>query len=151
MSRRMPIVPTTRPSALRSAAAFRLVGMTSPDAERGGELALLLRADEARERLLEQLVLAEAQQLGDGIVGLQDLALEVGDEHRVGRVFDQALRVPPRLVELAHVAQDADRADHLAVRAAQGGGVQARRNDLAAGAPGIEARVPRDAALHHLV
>src|SRR5207249_4661843 len=113
--------------------------------QRGRELARLLRADEARERLLDQLVLPEAEELGDRIVGLQDLALEVGDEHRVGRVLDQALGVGPRLVELAHVAQDADRPDHLAVRTAERGGVQARWNDLAAGAPEVEARAPHDA------
>ena len=40
------------------------------------------------ERLLEHLVLAEAEQLRDGIVRLQDLAFEIGDEYRVGRVRD---------------------------------------------------------------
>src|SRR2546427_614938 len=52
-------------------------------AEGGGELPGLLGADEPRERLLEHLVLAEAEELGDGVVGLEDLALEVGDEDRV--------------------------------------------------------------------
>src|SRR3989475_8070 len=39
-------------------------------AQRGGELPCLLRADEARERLLEHLVLAEAEELRDRVVGL---------------------------------------------------------------------------------
>src|SRR5438046_5731648 len=162
MSRRMPTAPITLPSRSRSAEALSVVGMISPEAlrgfkrafrvaQRGRELAPLLRADEARERLLDQLVLPEAEEVGDGVVGLQDLALEVGDEDGVGGVLDQAFGVPPRLVELAHVAQDADRPDHLAVRATQGGGVQAGGNDLAAGAPRVEARVPRDTTLHHLV
>src|SRR5213593_4068100 len=119
-------------------------------AQRGGELPCLLRADEARERLLEHLVLAEAEELRDRVVGLEDLALEVRDEHRVRGVLDQALRVGASLVQLAHVAQDPDRADHLAVGVAQGGGVQARRDDLPAGAAGVEARVARHTPLHHL-
>src|SRR5256714_7891920 len=57
-------------------------------AEGGRELFRLLGTDEARERLLDDLVLAEAEQLGHGVVGLEDLALEVGDEHRVRRVRD---------------------------------------------------------------
>ena len=80
-------------------------------AQGGGELARLLRADEPRQRLLDHLVGAEAEQLRDGVVGLEDLALQVRDEHRVGGVLDQALGVGPRLVQLAHVAEDADGAD----------------------------------------
>src|SRR2546428_6571458 len=52
--------------------------------EGGGELPGLLGADEAGERLLDQLVRAEAEQREDGVVGLEDLALEVGDEDGVG-------------------------------------------------------------------
>src|SRR5437016_3125439 len=140
MSRRMPMTPVTLPPGSRSAAALSVVGMTSPEAlrgfrralrvehrvardaalhhlaQRGRELARLLRADEARERLLDELVLPEAEELGDGVVGLEDLALQVGDEDRVRGVLDQALGVAPRLVDLAHVAQEADRPAHLAVR-----------------------------------
>src|SRR5207244_1742872 len=58
------------------------------------------------------------------VVGLQDLTLEIGDEDGVGRVLDEALGVGARLVELAHVAQDADDADDLAGRAAQGGALR---------------------------
>src|SRR6516162_2692883 len=96
MSRRMPMAPITRPSGSRRAEAFSVVGMTSPLALRGlslalrvtlgdhlaqrrGELPRLLGADEARQRLLDQLRPAEAEQLRDGVVGLEDLALEVGD------------------------------------------------------------------------
>src|SRR5262249_43740889 len=57
-------------------------------AEGGGELARLLGADEARQRLLDQLRRPGAQELRDGGGGLQDLALQVGDEHRVGGVGD---------------------------------------------------------------
>ena len=126
------MAPMTFPSGSRSAEALRVVGMTSPEAaarveagvagdallddlaQGGGELARLLRADEPRERLLDHLVRAEAEELGDGVVGLEDLALQVGDEHRVGGVLDQALGVGPRLVQLAHVAEDADGADDVA-------------------------------------
>src|SRR5712691_9746547 len=119
-------------------------------AEGGGELPGLLGADEARERLLDQLVRAEAQELGDGVVGLEDLALEVGDEHGVGGVLDEALGVGAGLVELAHVAEDADGADHLAVGVAEGGGVEGGGDDLAAGAAGVEPGVAGDAALDDL-
>src|SRR5207249_3411993 len=37
----------------------------------------------ARERLLDELVWAEAEERKDGIVGLQDLSFEIGHEHRV--------------------------------------------------------------------
>src|SRR3989454_882406 len=119
-------------------------------AQRGQELAGFFGRDDARKRLLDQLVRAEAEQGGDRVVGLEDFALEVRDEHRVRGVLDQALRVGASLVQLAHVAQDADRADHLSVGVAQGGGVQARRDNLPAGAPGVEARVARHTPLHHL-
>src|SRR3989454_140151 len=119
-------------------------------AQCGGELPCLLRADEALERLLEDLVRPEAQQRGHRVVGLEDFALEVRDEHRVRGVLDQALRVRAGLVQLAHVAQDADGPDHFSVGVAQGGGVQARRDDLPAGASGVEARVARRTTLHHL-
>ena len=111
-----------------------MVGITSPVAARGFSRALRVtpRSTTSRSAAVNSrvssalmkrdsdcsthLVAAEAEQLRDGVVGLEDLALEVGDEHRVGRVLDQALGVGARLVQLAHVAQDADRADHLAVR-----------------------------------
>ena len=160
------MAPITLPSGSRSAEALRVVGMTSPLALRGlrralrvtpllddfaqrrGELAGLLGADEAGQRLLEQLVRAEPEQLGDGVVGLQDLAFEVRDEHRVRRVLDQALGVGAGFVQLAHVAQDADRADHPAVGVAQRGGVERRGNHLAARAARVEPGIAGDAALH---
>src|SRR5260221_3907562 len=58
-----------------------------------------------RSRLLDHLVLAEAEQLRDRVVGLEDFALQVRDEHRVRGVFDQALGVGPRLVQIPHTAQ----------------------------------------------
>src|SRR2546428_758583 len=119
-------------------------------AQRGQELAGFFGRDDARERLLDQLVRAEAQQGEDRVVGLEDFALEVRDEHRVRGVFDQALRVRAGLVELAHVAEHADGADHLAFGVAQSRGVERRGDDLPAGAPGVEARVARHTPLHHL-
>src|SRR6059036_3840192 len=119
-------------------------------AEGRGELACLLGADEAGQRLLEQLVGPEAEQRGDGVIGLQDLALEVGDEDRVGGVLNEALGVRAGLVELAHVAQDTDRADHLAVRVAQRRSVERRGDHFPAGAARVEAGVARYTALHNL-
>src|SRR2546430_5070239 len=58
--------------------------------------------------------------------------------------------VGPGLVELAHVAQDADSADDLAVGVTQGRGVEGGGDDLAAGAAGVEAGVAGDAARDHL-
>src|SRR5438093_751800 len=114
------------------------------------ELPCLLGADEARERLLEELVRAEAQERGHRVVGLQDLPLEVGDEHRVRGVLDEALGIRPGLVQLPHVAQDADGADHPALWVAQRRGVEGRGDDLSARAPGIEPGIASDAALHDL-
>ena len=103
------MAPIAFPSVSRSADAFSVVGITSPVAARGvqasvardaalddltesgRELARLLLADEAGERLLDHLVAAEPEELRDGLVRLEDLPLEVGDEHRVRRVFDQPL------------------------------------------------------------
>src|SRR5947199_269954 len=62
-------------------------------AEGGGELAGLLGTDEARQRLLEQLVLPEPEELGNRIVGLKNLAFEVGNEHRVRGVGDDDVRI----------------------------------------------------------
>src|SRR3989442_1665948 len=76
-------------------------------AKGGGELAGLLGADEARQRLLDQLIRAEAEEGEDGVVGLQDLPLEIGDEDGVRRVLDEALCVSSGLVQLPHVAQNA--------------------------------------------
>src|SRR5207302_403918 len=118
-------------------------------AEGGGELARFLGADEAGERLLEQLVRTEAEEREDGVIGLQDLALEIGDEHGVRRVLDEALGVGAGLVELAHVAQYTDPADRPAVRIAEGGGVQARGDDLAAGTPRVQDHVPHDTPFDH--
>jgi hypothetical protein len=103
-------------------------------------------ADEAGQRLLDQLVRAEAEQGEDGVVGLQDLALEIGDEHGVRRILDQALGVGAGLVELPHVAQDADHADRPTVRIAQGGGVQAGGDDLATRTARVQDNIPHDAA-----
>jgi hypothetical protein len=43
--------------------------------------------------LLEQLVRAKAQQLGDRLVGLQDLALQVGDEDGIRGIGDDGVGV----------------------------------------------------------
>src|SRR5438445_9085293 len=119
-------------------------------AEGGGELAGLLGADEAGERLLEQLVWAEAQERRHRVVSLQDLPFEVGDEDGVGGVLDEALGVGPGFVELPHVTEDADDADGLAVGVAEGGGVEGGGDDLAAGAAGVEAGVAGDPAFDDL-
>jgi len=56
--------------------------------------------DEA-ERLLEHLVLAEPEQLGNRVVGLKDLAFEVGNEYGVRRLAmmmsaSASVRLTPR-------------------------------------------------------
>src|SRR5256714_13190240 len=130
---------------------FRSGDAVLDDLAKGGrELARLLGTDEARERLLDDLVLAEAEQLGNGVVGLNDLAFEVRDENRVGRVVDQPLREGAGFVELAHVAEDPDRADHLAVRIAERRCVQGCRDHLARGRARVQHRVTRDASLDDL-
>ena len=49
----------------------------------------------------------------------------------------------------AHVAQDADGADHLAIRVAQRRCVQAGRDDLTGGAARVQTRIAGCAALDH--
>src|SRR5438876_797484 len=58
--------------------------------ERGRELPGLLGADEARQRLLEELVRAETEECGHRIVCLQDFPLEIRHKHRVRSMLDQA-------------------------------------------------------------
>src|SRR3989454_9153879 len=55
--------------------------------------ARLVQADEAGQRLLQHFVLAEPQELGDRLVGDEDLALEVGNEHRVRSIGDDEVCV----------------------------------------------------------
>src|SRR5207248_5076799 len=62
-------------------------------AQRGGELARLFRADEARERLLQHFIGAVAEQFVDRVVGGEDFAFQVGDEDWIGRVLDQTIRI----------------------------------------------------------
>src|SRR5207249_787616 len=102
------------------------------------------------ERLLEELVGAKAEESGNRIVGLQDLPLEVRYEHGIRSVLDQALGVGSSLVQLPHVAQDADRADDAAVRIPQRGGVERRRDDFTARASRVEPGIASDTPLHHL-
>src|SRR5213593_2549616 len=59
------------------------------------------------------------------------------------------LQVPDDLLVLAHVTQDAEGADNLAIRVAQGGGVKRRGDDFPARASWIEPGVAGDAPLHH--
>src|SRR5918994_5131063 len=73
------------------------------------------------------------------------------------QVEDLLLELRLRLLEVVHdllvgphVAEDADRADHLPVWIAERRGVQARRDHLARRRPRVEPRVARDAALDHL-
>ncbi len=52
--------------------------------ESGQELPGFIGRDDPRERLLDQLVRAEPEEREDGVVGLQDLPLEIGDKNGVG-------------------------------------------------------------------
>jgi hypothetical protein len=79
------------------------------------ELARFLRTEKAGQGLLDDLILTKAQQVGHGVIGLEDFALKVGDENRIRRVPDQALGVATRLVELAHIAKYSDDADKEAI------------------------------------
>src|SRR5207253_11495760 len=84
-------------------------------AESRRDLACLLRANKPRQRLLDQLVRPETEQGKYGVVGLEDLALKVGHEHRVGSIFDKAFGITLSFVQLAHVAENADGADDAGV------------------------------------
>ena len=61
-------------------------------AHRGDELVGLPLAQEAGQRLLEHLVAAEAEQLRDRLVRLQDLPVQVAHEDRIGRIGDNDVR-----------------------------------------------------------
>jgi hypothetical protein len=61
--------------------------------EREHKFSRLFGRDDTRERLLDQLCGAEAEQFEDRIVGLQDFTLEVRDKKRVRRVRDDDFRV----------------------------------------------------------
>src|SRR5439155_211006 len=75
------------------------------------------------------------------LLQVQDLFLQLG----LG-----LLEVAHHLLVGAHVAQDADGADDLAVGVAEGGGVEGRRDALAAGAARVEPGGAGDAALDDL-
>jgi hypothetical protein len=119
-------------------------------AERDHELRRFLRRDDAGERLLDQLVGTEPEEREHRIVGLVELALEIGHEHRIRRVLDEALRIGPRLVQLPHVAQDPDRPDDVAVRVSQGRSVERSRDHLSRRAPRLEPDVAGDVPLDDL-
>src|SRR5919201_986172 len=111
MSRRMPMPPITLPSGLRSADALRVVGITSPLALRGLSRALRVTPRSTTSRSAarnsrvssgemiresdcsDQLVVAKSEELRDGIVGLQDLAFEIGNEHRIRSVGNDDVSV----------------------------------------------------------
>src|SRR5207249_2651822 len=60
------------------------------------------------------------------------------------------LQIANHLLVLAHVPQDADGPDHLAVRVAQGGRVEGRGDHLAARAPWVEPSVAGNAPRYDL-
>src|SRR6185369_3207500 len=94
--------------------------------------------------------LPESQQSKHRVVGLENLAFEVRNEHRIGRVLNQALSVRASLVLLAHIAKDSDRADNLEVGISQRGRVERSRNNLARCAARIQPRVSRYASFDDL-
>ena len=68
---------------------------------------------------------------------------------RVTELAPRLLEVVKNLLVGPHVAEDADRADDVAVRVPQGRRVQCRRDDLAGSAPRMEADVSAHAVLDH--
>src|SRR5439155_563667 len=96
------------------------------------ELPCLLGADESRQRLLKELVWTETEECGDGVVGLQDLSLEIRNEHGVRRVLDQSLGVGMRLVQPTHVSLPSTQLDGSAVWVTQRRSVKGRGDNLPA-------------------
>ena len=118
--------------------------------QRGDELAGLLGRDDARQRLLDHLVGTEPQQREDGVVRLQDLPSQIAHEDGVRGVLDEAFGIGAGLVQLPHVAEDADDTDGMPGCVAQRRCIQRRRDDFARRAAGIEAEVPRHSAVDDL-
>src|SRR3989442_1308361 len=83
-------------------------------AEGGGELPGFLGADEARERLLEHFVLAEAKELVVFLIIREAPGFTLLPYTPLLRSALEFFQIAPRLFVRAHVAQDADRPDHLA-------------------------------------
>src|SRR5439155_3461516 len=102
------------------------------------EFASFLGADEARERLLEHLVLTEPEQLGNRVICLQDLAFEVGHEHRVRRVRDDdvglervaRLHAPPRILHCASLRTEFRLSSHVPPYTDRGESVRRQRNTV---------------------
>src|SRR5438477_238325 len=86
--------------------------------EGGQERARLLGGNDARQRLLDEFVRAEAEEREHRVVGLQDLPFKITAAHGIYTLSLHAALPIYHLLVLAHVAQDPDAADHLAVRVA---------------------------------
>src|SRR6185436_2931339 len=105
----------------------------------------------ARQRLLDQLIRSEPQQRKHRVVRLKDLSFEIRNEDRVGSILDQTLGVRSRFVDLPHIPKYSDSADHLSFGIAKRGCVQSHRNYLARGAARIQTCITGYSALDHLV
>src|SRR5262249_11733409 len=109
--------------------------------QRGGEFSRLLCAYEARQRLFDQLIGPEPKQSEYRVVRLEDFPFEVRNEYRVGSVFDEALCICARLIELTHIAQYAYGANHLPFDVSQRRRIQSRRDYLTRGTPRVQAGI----------
>src|SRR5215471_1746183 len=119
-------------------------------AEDGHEFTRFLDRHDARQRVLNQFIGPETQEVEYRVIRLKDLAVEIGDEHGVRRVLDEAFSIRARLVQLAHVAQDADDTDRLACGIAQDGGVESRGDDFARDGARNKPEIARHTALEDL-
>ena len=96
----------------------------------GRPVDLLQVGEEVVEPAVGRLLLEQLGVQDDGVERGAQLVAHVGQELALGAVGD--LGRLPGLVQLAHVAEDADGADHPPVRVAQRRGVERRRDGLAA-------------------
>src|SRR6266478_256272 len=139
MSRRMPMAPIILPPGSRSAEALRLAEMTSPLALRG-----LSRAFRVTPRSTTSRRAARNSRVSAGeMIRESDCSISSsGRNPSKAKTASLACRILPSRSET--------NTGSGAVLIAQRRGVERRRDDLPAGAAGVEPRVPRDPALHDL-
>src|SRR5438094_315574 len=94
--------------------------------------------------MLVEAVAAKEKEMGSGVVGVEDAALQVGHEDRIGGVLDQTFVLASRRRHTRSYGDWSSDVCSSDLRVAQRRGVQRRRDRLPAGGAWVEASVARD-------